>query len=289
MSYRAIALVFACWTIGGAGQAGEVPAIRIGLLPDDSAQALLSRFEPMRARLEKTLRRPVKVVIPSLARSYTYKDLVDHFVEGKIDIAYFGGATFLEASGRTPTAPLVMRRLDGRFRSYFITRAGNKVSSLEGLKGMRFTFGAKDSTSGYLMPLYYLQEMGIDPDKDFQGPPQFSGTHTRTLEWVLSGRVDAGVVNGQIFDRLLRKKKLDLKKIDIAWISPGFPDYMWAARGDVPAKVRKQVQQTFLDLRPSDKHDALVLDALGADFYVLPELQFERLQHILDKLVRKKQ
>jgi ABC-type phosphate/phosphonate transport system substrate-binding protein len=64
---------------------------------------------------------------------------------------------------------------------------------------------------------------------------------------------------------------------------------MWAARGDVPAKVRKQVQQTFLDLRPSDKHDALVLDALGADFYVLPELQFERLQHILDKLVRKKQ
>jgi phosphonate transport system substrate-binding protein len=287
MGYRASWLVFACWAIGGACRGGEVPAIRIGLLPDDSAQALLSRFEAMRTRLEKNLQRPVKVVIPSLERSYSYKDLVDAFAAGRIDIAYFGGATFLEASDRTPTAPLVMRRLDGRFRSYFITRTGGKASSLEGLKGMRFTFGAKDSTSGYLMPLYFLTEMGIDADKDFQGPPQFSGTHMRTLEWVLSGRVDAGVMNGLIFDRLLREKKLDLKKIDIAWVSPAFPDYMWAAREDVPPEVRKRVQQTFLDLRPSDKHDALVLDGLSADFYVLPDVQFERLKHILDKLVRK--
>jgi phosphonate transport system substrate-binding protein len=226
MGYSVSWLTFACWAIGAACQGGELPAIRIGLLPDDIAQAVLSRFEPMRTRLEKTLQRPVKVMIPSLERSYSYKDLVDHFAEGKIDIAYFGGATFLEASGRTPTAPLVMRRLDGRFRSYFITRAGSKAIALEDLKGMRFAFGAKESTSGYLMPLYYLKEMGIDPDKDFQGPPQFSGTHMRTLEWVLSGRVDAGVVNGQIFDRLLREKKLDLKKIDIAWVSPGFPDYI---------------------------------------------------------------
>jgi phosphonate transport system substrate-binding protein len=289
MGYRTGWLVFTCWAIGGACHAAELPAIRIGLLPDDKAEVVLSRFEPMRTRLEETLQRPVKVVIPSLERIDVYKDLVDAFAEGKIDIAYFGGYSFLEASDRTPTVPLVMRRLDGRFRSYFITRPGSKASSLEDLKGMRFAFGAEDSTSGYLMPLYYLKEMGIDPDRDFQGPPQFSGTHRRTIEWVLSGRVDAGVVNGPIFDRLLREKKLDLKKIDIAWVSPAFPDYMWAAREDVPPEVRKRVQQTFLDLRPSDKLDAPLLEGLGADFYVLPELQFERLKHILDKLVRKKQ
>jgi len=288
MGYREIWLVFVCWAIGGACQAGELPAIRIGLLPDDKAEAVLSRFEPMRTRLEKTLERPVKVVIPSLDRSHSYKDLVDAFVEGKVDIAYFGGYSFLAASGRTPTAPLVMRRLDGKFSSYFITRPGSKATSLEGLKGMRFAFGAEDSTSGYLMPLYYLKEMGIDPDKDFDGPPQFSGTHSKTLEWVLSGRVDAGVMNGQLFDRLLREKKLDLKKINIAWVSPGYPDYMWAAREDVPPEVRKRVQQTFLDLKPSDKLDAPLLDGLSADFYVLPDLQFERLKQILDKLDRKK-
>jgi phosphonate transport system substrate-binding protein len=288
MGYRASWLVFACWAIGGACPGGEVPAIRIGLLPDDSAQAVLFRFEPMRNRLEKTLQRPVKVVIPSLERAYSYKDLVDHFAEGKIDIAYFGGATFLEASGRTPTAPLVMRKLDSRFRSYFITRTGSKASSLEGLKGMRFAFGAADSTSGYLMPLYYLQEMGIDPNQDFQGPPQFSGTHSRTLEWVLSGRVDAGAMNGQFFDKLLREKKLDLKKIDIAWVSPCFADYIWAARENVPLETRKRVQQTFLDLK-LDQRDAPVLDGLGADFYVLPDMQaFERLKRILDTMAWEK-
>jgi phosphonate transport system substrate-binding protein len=290
MSYRASWLVFACWAIAGVCHCGELPAIRIGLLPDDSADALLSRFEPMRSRLEKTLQRPVKVVIPSLERTNVYKDLVDAFAEGKIDIAYFGGVTFLEASSRTPTVPLVMRRLDGRFRSYFITRAGSKAISLEGLKGMRFAFGASDSTSGHLMPLHYLKEMGIDPNKDFQGPPQFSGTHSRTLEWVLSGRVDAGVMNGQVFDRLLLEKKLDLKKVDIAWVSPGFPDYIWAARDDVPPTVRKQIQQTFLDLKLTDRHDVPALDGLGADFYVLPDLQaFERLKDVLDQLGGKKQ
>ena len=96
-------------------------------------------------------------------------------------------------------------------------------------------------------------------------------------------------MNGQIFDRLLREKKLDLKKIDITWVTPSFPDYMWAAREDVPPKVRKRVQKTFLDLKPSDKRDAPVLDGLSADYYVLPDLQFERLKHILHKLGRKKQ
>src|ERR1700730_18247030 len=102
MCYRASWLVIACWAIAGACQGGEVPAIRIGLLPDESAQVVLSRFEPMRARLEKTLQRPVKVMIPSLERAYSYKDMVDAFVEGRIDIGSFGGATFLAASGRTP-------------------------------------------------------------------------------------------------------------------------------------------------------------------------------------------
>src|ERR1700681_2707548 len=101
MVHRVSWLVFACWAMGDACQGGDVPAIRIGLIPDDRAQALLTRFEPMRTRLEKTLQRPIKVMIPSLERSYSYKDLVDAFAEGRIDIAYFGGATFLEASDRT--------------------------------------------------------------------------------------------------------------------------------------------------------------------------------------------
>jgi phosphonate transport system substrate-binding protein len=168
-----LVLFMLCWGAQPA-QGGDAPALRIGLLPDDSARTLLARFEPMRIRLAKTLQRPVKVTIPSLERPCSYKELVDAFVEGKIDIAYFGGATFLAASNRTPTAPLVMRKRDTRFRSYFITRTGSKAISLEDLKGMRFAFGDKYSTSGYFMPPDYLKEMGIDPKKDCLGPPQFS-------------------------------------------------------------------------------------------------------------------
>ena len=90
MGYRESWLVFAWCAIAGACQGGEVPAISIGLLPDENAQTLLSRFEPMRTRLEETLQCPVKVIIPSLDRVHVYKDVVDAFVEGRIDMGVTG-------------------------------------------------------------------------------------------------------------------------------------------------------------------------------------------------------
>ena len=91
MWHKTIRLSFVfCLMTGGVSVAEENQPIMIGLLPDEEAAVLLERFEPVRARLERTLKRPVKVVIPSLEVSYTYDDLVNHFVDGKIQVAYFG-------------------------------------------------------------------------------------------------------------------------------------------------------------------------------------------------------
>jgi len=187
--------------------------IIIGLLPDEDAAALLSRFEPVRLRLEKELGRPVHVRVPSLKVSYSYQDLVDQFVEGKVQVAYFGGLTYLQASAATPTAPLVQRQRDTNFRSYFIVRATEGVESIQGLRGLAFAFGSRSSTSGHLMPRHFLREHGIDPKKDFLGQPEFSGAHDQTVQRVLSGKADAGVLNSAIFNRLIQEGRVDPKQV----------------------------------------------------------------------------
>lgn len=259
--------------------------ITIGLLPDEKAEILLERFEPVRDRLEKTLKRPVKVVVPSLEVAYTYDDLIDQFVDGKVQIAYFGGLAFIRAFSRTPTVPLAMRKKDTRFRSYFIARSEQKFSSLQDLKGMKFAFGSISSTSGHLMPRYFLKENGIDPEKDFNGPPQFSGAHDKTVEWVVSGRVDGGALNSAVFDRLLREGKIDPEQVDVVWVTPGYPDYIWAAREDVSMEVRDKIKKFFLNLTPGIEEDDVVLKARMSDYYVSPDLKaYDKLKHIAEEL-----
>src|SRR5262249_33630388 len=138
---------------------GKAP-LKIGLLPEEKVETLLPRFEPVRARLEKALGRPVAVVYPT-KESSSYEEFVKRFEGGQIQLALCGGLSFLQASGRTPTEALVMRKKDTKFRSYFISRSPKKLTSLEDLKGMTFTFGNRISTSGHLMPRFYLNESGL--------------------------------------------------------------------------------------------------------------------------------
>ncbi|WP_162826144.1 PhnD/SsuA/transferrin family substrate-binding protein, partial [Escherichia marmotae] len=79
------------------------------------------------------------------------------------------GFTFVQARLRThgKVVPIVQRAEDAKFTSRFITTAP-AVHKLSALRGKTFVFGAPSSTSGSLMPRYYLQQAGIHPEKDFK-------------------------------------------------------------------------------------------------------------------------
>ena len=121
----------------------------------------------------------------------------------KLDMAWLGGFTFVQSKIRTNgnTIPIVQRAEDAAFTSKFIT-ADASVKSLADLKGKTFAFGSPSSTSGHLMPRYFLLQAGIDPDRDFKNTA-FSGAHDATVAFVSSGRVDAGVLNASVWNKLV--------------------------------------------------------------------------------------
>ena len=142
--------------------------------------------------------------------------------------------------------PLVQRAEDAKFTSKFIT-ASEGIKGFADLKGKTFAFGAPSSTSGHLMPRYFLGQEGINPDKDFKNTA-FSGAHDATVAFVQAGKVDAGVLNASVWDKLVEQKKVNSAKVRFFATTPPYFDYNWTVRGDLDPKIQARLRDAFLKL-----------------------------------------
>lgn len=217
--------------------------LRVSAIPDEAPTQLQRKFEPLGAYLEKQLGMPVKFVPVT-----DYAATVEGLAAKKLDMVWYGGFTFVQARRRTGNAiPLVQREEDATFHSKFIVPAKSPAKTLKDLKGVNFAFGSVSSTSGHLMPRYFLLQNGIDPDKDF-ARVAYSGAHDATAKWVESGKVDAGALNESVFQKLVDEKRIDPEKVRVLWTTPPFYDYNWTVRGDLDPKLVEKIKAAFLAL-----------------------------------------
>jgi phosphate/phosphite/phosphonate ABC transporter binding protein len=161
--------------------------LRVSAIPDEAPTELIRKFRPLGEYLEKALSMEVKFLPVT-----DYPATVEGLAGGNLDLVWYGGFTFVQAQRRTGNAvPLLQREEDARFHSKFITSVASPIRSLADVKGKTLAFGSVSSTSGHLMPRYYLLQAGIDPDRDLASY-SFSGAHDLTAKWVESGKVEAG-------------------------------------------------------------------------------------------------
>lgn len=188
---------------------------------------------------------------------------------GQVDFAWLGGFTHVQARVMTGAVPLCMRDIDREFKSVFITQKGSGIRSPADIKGKSFAFGSKNSTSGHLMPRHFLvNQFQIDPERDLDGNPVFSGAHDATVKMVESGKVKAGALNIEVWERLVREKKIDPDKVVVFWTTPPYVDYVWTARKEVDPDLREKFTQAFLSLDATVPEHAEVLALQGAKKFV---------------------
>jgi phosphonate transport system substrate-binding protein len=229
--------------------------LRASAIPDEAPTELQRKFAPLGAYLAKATGLQVKFVPVT-----DYAATVEGLAAGTLDLVWYGGFTFVQARRRTGNAiPIVQREEDAHFHSKFIVPAASKAKTLADLKGASFAFGSVSSTSGHLMPRYWLLENGIDPDRDF-AKVAFSGAHDVTAKWVEAGKVDAGALNESIWQKLVEEKKVDTTKVRVLWTTPDFFDYNWTVRGDLDPKVVAKLRAAFLALDPSNPEHKAILD-----------------------------
>lgn len=242
----------------------QSPAVlKVSAIPDESPTELLRKFKPLGKYLEKKIGMKVEFVPVT-----DYAAVVEALAAKKLDMAWLGGFTFVQARLRTGNAiPIVQRAEDEKFVSRFITSASSGIGRLEDLRGKTFAFGSASSTSGHLMPRYFLLRAGIDPDKDMKRIA-FSGAHDATAAFVESGRVDAGVLNASVWDELVETGKVDAAKVKVFATTPPYYDYNWTVRGDLDPALVKKLTDAFLALDAKDPAGREILGLQRASRFI---------------------
>ncbi|WP_327439713.1 putative selenate ABC transporter substrate-binding protein [Pseudomonas donghuensis] len=236
--------------------------LRVSAIPDEAPTELLRKFKPLGEYLEQKLGMKVEFVPVA-----DYPAVVEALVANKLDMAWLGGFTFVQVHLKDPTAtPLVQREQDAKFTSKFIT-ANPDVKSLADLKGKTFAFGSISSTSGSLMPRYFMLKDGIKPETYFSRVA-YSGAHDATAAWVQAGKADGGVLNASVWEKLVASGKVDTNKVKVFATTPSYFDYNWTVRGSLDPALKDKIKQAFLDLDPAKPADKAILDLQAASRFI---------------------
>lgn len=242
-------------------QADEV--FRVTAIPDESPTELARKAAPLVKYLEQKL--GMKVEFTPVT---DYAAAVEALTSKKIDLAWFGGFTFIQASKRSAgkVLPIVQREEDAQFKSVFIT-ADPAIKSLADLKGKDVSFGSPSSTSGHLMPRSFLLAAGIDPEKDFRRVA-FSGAHDATIAAVASGKVQAGALNGSVWDKFVAEKKVDTAQVRVFFTTPPYFDYNWSVHADMPVALREKLTKALLSLDRATPEGKEILELQRATRFI---------------------
>ena len=235
-------------------------SLKISAIPDQDPAKLATINSTMASYLAGALGVKVEYVPVT-----DYAASVSLFRTGDLDMVFFGGLTGVQARLQAPGATLLAQRdIDDAFQSIFVANSGSGIGpvteagQLSALKGKRFTFGSESSTSGRLMPEYFLDQAGLSSEKDFTGQPGYSGSHDKTIDLVQAGTYDAGALNLQVWKTRKAAGTVDLTKVTELFTTPPYRDYHWVAG----AKTNERFGAGFTDK---------VRDALLALDYANPE------------------
>jgi phosphonate transport system substrate-binding protein len=231
------------------------------MIPTTDPGKIVRESQPLVKYLERETGSRVELVVPT-----NYAAVVEAIANDRVDIAYLGGFTFVQASRRAGVRPLVQRERDQNFHSVLISHPGSGINSLADLKGHTFAFGDVNSTSGHLMPAYYMRAANVDPsviDKAL-----YTGGHDATALAVANKKVDAGAMDELVFANMIRAGKIKPEQVKVFFTTPPFFDYVWAARKGIDPKLGDSFSSALLKLDVSNPDNKVLLDLLNATKYV---------------------
>jgi len=265
--------------------------LSISAIPDQDPSELAAREKTLVTYLEGELDVEVEYVPVT-----DYAASVSLFKTGDLDMVFYGGLTGVQARLQTPGATLLAQRdIDAKFQSVFIAnkRAGiapvKDVDGLDAFRDKRFTFGSESSTSGRVMPEYFLDEAGIDTSADLRGEPGFSGSHDKTIDVVEAGSYQGGALNVQVWEARKKAGTVDLDKVVEVFRSPTYHDYHWMAGPEVDdrfgGEFTDRLREALLAIDGSTPTETQVLEAYGAGAVVETKAEnYSQIEEIARKL-----
>jgi phosphonate transport system substrate-binding protein len=238
--------------------------LRLSMIPTTDPGKVIRESQPLVEYLERETGAKIDLTVPT-----NYAAVVEAIANDQVDIAYLGGFTYVQASKRSGVVPLVQRERDREFHSLFVTHKDSGINSLSDLKDRKFAFGDVNSTSGHLMPEYFMRQAGVAPEVISKAI--YSGGHDATALAVANKKVDAGALDETVYQKMVAEGKLDGTQVKVFYTTPPFFDYIWVARKTLDRSIAESFSSAMLKLDSNDGTQKPVLALLNATKYVKAE------------------
>jgi len=241
-------------------QTANPSRLRVALLPDENAATLIQNAQPLKAYLERTLKKDIEIVVTT-----DYSSMIEATRFGRIEVAYFGPFSYVLAKSRAPEIEpfaVGVERGAPTYNSVLIATAGGPVSRLEDIRGKPFAYGDQASTSSHLAPrAHLLKKVGLEGGRDYQ--PVHLGTHDAVARAVQAGQVPAGALSKPIFDNLVSRKMIDPAKVVQLDLSPPIPNYPIVMQGRLAPELKAAIREAFLTLKDPQVLKAFRVEAFA--------------------------
>ncbi|MFT6133380.1 MAG: phosphonate transport system substrate-binding protein [Shewanella sp.] len=224
-------------------------------IPDEDESQLRTRFDKVADYLTEQLGVEVKYIPVK-----SYSAAVTAFRNNQVQLAWFGGLSGVQARRLVPGSEAIAQGFEDQFfKSYLIAHKSTEMAAstnFPSLNDYTFTFGSKDSTSGRLMPQYFIEKNTGKPIEQIFKRIGFSGDHSRTISQVEAGVYQVGAVNYKVWDTAVENGDVDTSKVKVIWESPTYPDYQWTVHSGVDetfgAGFKEKLTKTLIGMTDKD-------------------------------------
>ncbi|MBD2449373.1 phosphate/phosphite/phosphonate ABC transporter substrate-binding protein [Nostoc sp. FACHB-152] len=239
----------------------HLSTLKVGVLPTQSRTEQERMIKPLDEYLEKSLGRQVDFQIGN-----NYKEVVDWLVQGKLDMAYLGPVTYLEAVEKGAKVEPLVAPIDKQtgqpwYRSCIIVKADSPIKTIKDLKGKRVAFVDKSSTSGYLMAAASLKKLEINPNQDL-AKVIFASSHSKSMEALENGIVDASVTNISSYLKRQKQGKLTPQNSRVIWESAPIPHSPIVISQKLSPELIFQLKKAFIS-SPDGIEDIVGTESAG--------------------------
>jgi phosphonate transport system substrate-binding protein len=239
---------------------GDPETLRVALLPDESANAVIQKNEPLKDYLEETLDKKVELVVTT-----DYSSMIEAMRRGRLELAYFGPLSYVLAKSKAdiePFAALEEKPDDTTYQAVVIANRDSGVSSPSDAGGKQVAFGDPASTSSHLIPRAMLSSEGLDAEEDYQ--PQFLGAHDAVALAVQNGNAEVGGLSKPIFESLVEQGTIDPDKVKLLATSRPYPNYPWTMQASLSPELKRRIRSAFLEMKDPKALEPLEAVGFGA-------------------------
>jgi phosphonate transport system substrate-binding protein len=252
---------------------GNPKVLRLGIsTSSEDAQVVFRRYEPVRDYLERTLEVPV-----TYYEVNNYAPVIEALRAKKIHVGNLPPLAYLIARKKADLLPLYTMGLnDGsqtdNYRASIVTHKSSGIETMEDLKAnmhkLSLVFVDPASSSGHIVPHYYMIQQGINPKEDFERVI-FATNHLSTVLNVHSGRVDVACVQTSVIDRIATLTDGDVSPGDfnMLWYSDPLPTTASVIRADVSPEFRERLLHAYVNMKEQDSVAWNTIIDMRREFY----------------------